>query len=797
MKKITLLCMLLLSVLSYASSTETAAAREGTISGRVIDASLNEPLPYVNVIIKDSENNILTGGITKEDGSFEIEKIPAGTVILSVQYIGFKTATKTIIIGKGNYKINIGDIYLEEDIASLDEVTIVAEVTTIRQKVDRKVITIGKDLTTQGATASDIMNNLPSVSVDSQNGAISLRGNPNVRVLVDGKPTNVSAAQLLKQIPSTSIKSVELITNPSAKYNPEGMSGIINIILHKSTIQGFNGNLNLGLQKEINANFNSSIDMNYRNGKFNFYGNYGNNIGKRDNYGFIERFDNDSKQIFNFGNNNKSHLFKVGVDYYINDTNTFSVYTNQNIYDGKGSGSTDIRNLSNNDPIFRQDFSNTNDNNTSTYNTTYKHDFSKEGHSISIEGDYSTFDSDESAAFNFSDNSNYRDLVENKRDNTQINLDYENPLSDKSKLELGAEYRINNSDNIYNTTNTFGANSNYEYERSIYSFYGTYGKTFEKWSYQIGARIEQYEVQADFAQTGSNNAQFKDDQFSVYPSAFFTYNPSEKNSYQLSLSRRVDRPGLGQINPIREWSTPRITSVGNAELKQQFTNSIEANYTKQLSNGSITGGVFYRVIDDEISRTVSVDPLDPTGDRLLLSFGNFDGNTAYGAEISSNYRATKWWSINASAELYFNTVKGIVDVSSIPTNVEIDNTSFNFRMNNNFKATKKLSFSLFGMYRGEQKSLQFERQPMVLVNTGLRYKFLEDKATFSFSYNDIFNTMKFEFEGERPYPQQGEFNGESNTWRVGLTYRFGGGKYRALKRKNRDNSDKSGSGGFL
>ena len=250
-------------------------------------------------------------------------------------------------------------------------------------------------------------------------------------------------------------------------------------------------------------------------------------------------------------------------------------------------------------------------------------------------------------------------MVENKRDNTQINLDYENPLSDKSKLELGAEYRINNSDNIYNTTNTVGANSNYEYERSIYSFYATYGKTFEKWSYQIGARIEQYEVQADFAQTGSSDAQFKDDQFSVYPSAFFTYNPSEKNSYQLSLSRRVDRPGLGQINPIREWSTPRITSVGNAELKQQFTNSIEANYTKQLSNGSITGGVFYRVIDDEISRTVSVDPLDPTGDRLLLSFGNFDGNTAYGAEISSNYRATKWWSINASAELYFNTVKGL------------------------------------------------------------------------------------------------------------------------------------------
>ena len=289
MKKITLLCMLLLSVLAYANPTENIKAREGTISGRVIDASLNEPLPYVNVLITDSENNTITGGITQDDGTFIIGNVPEGKVILSIQFIGFKTNSKSIEIGKGNYKINVGDVYLEEDIAALDEVTVIAEVSTIQQKVDRKVITIGKDLTTQGASASDIMNNLPSVSVDSQSGAISLRGNPNVRVLVDGKPTNVSAAQLLKQIPSTSIKSVELITNPSAKYNPEGMSGIINIVLHKNTIQGFNGSLNLGLQKEINANFNSSLDMNYRNGKFNFYGNYGNNIGRRDNHGFIER----------------------------------------------------------------------------------------------------------------------------------------------------------------------------------------------------------------------------------------------------------------------------------------------------------------------------------------------------------------------------------------------------------------------------------------------------------------------------------------------------------------------------
>lgn len=501
---------------------------KGTISGRVIDSKSNEALPYVNIIIKSQSGEIITGAITDQDGVFEISNIKETTVIVSVQYIGYKTLNKEVTLSRGKNKLDLGTLVLEEDQTALDEVTIIAETSTIQQKVDRKVITIGKDLTTQGATASDIMNNLPSVSVDSQSGSISLRGNENVRVLVDGKPTNVPAAQLLKQIPSTSIKSVELITNPSAKYNPEGMSGIINIILHKNTMVGFNGSLNIGLSKEINANFNSSIDMNYRNGKFNFYGNYGNTIGESSNNGFINRLDDSTRQLFTFGNNNKSHLFKVGVDYYINDKNTFSVYTNQNLYDGKGNGATDIVYLLNNNPDFRQEFNNSNDNNTSTYNASYKHDFNDDGHNISIEGDYSTFDSDETADFRFSAAPTYLDLVNNQRDNTIINLDYENPLSDDVKLELGAEYRNNNSENTYDTTNVTLFDSDYQYERSIYSFYGTYSKSFEKWSYQIGARIEQYDVKADFAQNTQADALFKDDQFSVYPSGFITYNLSEK-----------------------------------------------------------------------------------------------------------------------------------------------------------------------------------------------------------------------------------------------------------------------------
>lgn len=350
MKHILFLCALMLTTLTSTKTFAITEPKNGSVSGTVIDAGLNEPLPYVNVVIKNASNETVTGGITSENGTFTIDKIPEGKISVVIQYIGYKTVTKTVDLGNPSYNVNLGNILLEEDIASLDEVTVVAEVSTIQQKVDRKVITVGKDLTTAGATAADIMNNIPSVNVDQQTGNISLRGNENVRVMVDGKLSNVPIAQLLRQIPSTSIKSIELITNPSARYNPEGMSGIINIILHKNTNVGFNGNLNLGVTKEINARFNSSIDLNYRAGKLNFFGNYGNNIGNSDNFGFINREDaNENTQLFQFDNNNKSHLYKLGVDFYMNDNNTISVFTNQNTYDGKGSGNTDIVFPNNND----------------------------------------------------------------------------------------------------------------------------------------------------------------------------------------------------------------------------------------------------------------------------------------------------------------------------------------------------------------------------------------------------------------------------------------------------------------
>ncbi|MGJ8550832.1 TonB-dependent receptor domain-containing protein [Winogradskyella wichelsiae] len=814
MKHFLLMLVIASSTIISAQPNSNSDIKNGSVSGRVIDADLNQPLPYVNIVIKDMAKKIITGGISSDDGTFKIENIPEGKIIVSIQFVGFKTIDRTVTIGKGNYKLELGDIKLEEESMGLDEVTIVADVSTIQQKVDRKVITIGKDLQTAGATASEIMNNLPSVSVDQQTGTLSLRGNENVRVMVDGKLSNIPADQLLKQIPSSSIKSIELITNPSAKYNPEGMSGIINIILHKNTKIGFNGNINFGLAYDIEPKFNSSIDANYRNGKLNFYGSYSNSVTKNVNYGQIDRIDQAIEQNFDILNNNKSHLFKVGVDYYLNDKNTISVFTNQNLFNGWSNVYSSIAYLTNPSLDESQYTRGDNENDSQQYNVNYKHDFNEEGHSIEFEADYNTYSglTDTGNTFYSSQRPNFLEQTDTDRTNTTLNLDYTNPLSESTKLEFGLQARLFDTSLFYQSdareTNQNGdyipTTTRFDYVRDIYSAYATYGTKKEKWSYQLGLRAETVNVDSDAFKKdlASNEAltiPFENNYFELYPSAFFTYTTSEKNSYQLSYSRRIDRPGIGQVNPLPEWNTPLISQFGNQELRPQFTNSMEVNYTRQLEKGSITGGVFYRIIEDEIQQAILIDRTDVN--RLIMTNLNFDNTTAYGVELSSSYRPTKWWSINASFDLYSQSQKSLAesfdDNQNILLNtVEVDNLAWSARVFNNFKVSKSLSFSAFGMYRGKNQNIQFEMNDMLMVNLGMRYTFMEDRANFSLSYNDIFDTMFAEFDSERPYAQHGQFNWESQQISARLSYRFGGGNYSAKSRKQRDSDVQEGGGMF-
>lgn len=810
-----LILFTLLTCISSIAQPNSPTENPGKITGTVIDKNLQQPIPYVTVAIKTMDGAIITGGVTDDNGNFVIEDIPEGKIIVSIQFIGYKTFETEIEISRGNRKVDFGNILLEEDIAALDEVTVVAERTTIVQKLDRKVINIGEDLITSGPTAADIMNKLPSVSVDPQSGDVALRGNDNVQVMVDGKLSNVPAAQLLKQIPSTSIKQIELITNPSAKYNPDGMSGIINIVLHKNVNIGFNGDVSVGLTYEENAKFNAGLNLNYRNGKFNLYGNFSNNVSKGRSTGNIYRPEDNSEMFLDMLDSGKSNLFKVGLDYYLNDKNTISIFTNQNLWDGSTDGDTDVIYYDFMALDQTQNFINNNENLSSQYNFNYKLEFATEGHTLEFEADYNDFDGDQTGSYTFTGASpigNYTDGFDTTRDRLDLNLDYVNPLTEDSKLEAGLEARYFDTEINYSSTGeSFNSNgeliptpsTDFVYSRDIYSAYATYGNTIDKWSYQIGARLESVEEIADTNAVRS----FTNDYVQVYPSGYLTYSPSEKNQFQISYSRRVDRPGLDQINPIKEFSTAFVSAYGNTNLQPQFTNSMELNYTRNFEKGSITTGLFYRIINDEINRVLFIDRTD--FNKVILSYDNFDTTSSYGLEISGSYNLFKWWSFNASFDFYNQTQTGIVEsldtTGELPpteddiivSEYEVDNVAWNLRMFNNFKVTKELALSAFGMYRGEARTLQFNIDPMYMVNLGANYSLWEGQGTVSINYNDIFDTMKFGFEGELPYEQVGEFNWESNTVYIGLSYRFGGGKYRAKSRKRRDDAEKSGSGGLF
>jgi outer membrane receptor protein involved in Fe transport len=816
MSKITKLLTTLLFLSPFQHTM--AQSEKGSINGQVIDSNLGEPLAYVNVIIKTISGKFISGEYTNEEGYFEIKNINENTFILSIQYIGYTTLEKKVVIKKDAKNTDLGILNLEQNNTTLDEITIIAETSSIQQKADRKVITIGKDLATSG-TASELMVGIPSVNVDVQTGDISLRGNSNVQIMVDGKLSNIPTAQLLKQIPSTAIKSIELITNPSAKYNPEGMSGLINIVLYKNTMLGFNGSISTGISHEKSTKTNNSVISNYRNGKINIFANYSNNISKNINNGIVQRPANNSEQLFEFTDKSKNNLVKFGLDYYINNNQTISVFTNQNKSVLENSGVTNA--IYTNNVLFNQTqlWTNDGDDSTSQYNLDYKINFNDDGHNLELEIDHNNYSGSSVANFLFpvGATTDYIDFNKTNRKRTTLNIDYANSVSENSKIELGLQANIFKSLILYESTgfsfNSAGVtaptpNINFDYIRDIYSIYGNYNTNINKWSFQLGLRVENVDVIATAVQTNATNTNsknnFTNSYFELYPSAYITYKLSEKSAFQLNYSRRVDRPGIGQINPIKEWSTPLVSSYGNSNLIPQFTNSLEFNYTRSLENGSVTFGTFFRGISDEINRALFIDRSDVNSGRLIFTHDNFDNSTAYGVELSSSYKPYNWWRLNGSFDLYSQILKGIAEKLSAPLETatindiitetnSVDNIAWNFRLYNNFKINEKITFTAFGFYQGRNSNLQYDVKPMFYVNIGSRISFAKGKGSVSLNYNDIFNTMKFRFKGTKPYVQEGEFNWESNTVYLGINYRFGSTQFGAKSRKKRANDEKEGT----
>ena len=425
-----------------------------------------------------------------------------------------------------------------------------------------------------------------------------------------------------------------------------------------------------------------------------------------------------------------------------------------------------------------------------------------------IETTYSTSESPQYTEFKelyennkYIDNStnNYIDDIASDRGYILSNIDYTKALSGKTKMELGLEYRKDYSETSNKTTQTDSddskvGDSTLDYRRNIYSAYLNINHRFgDALALQTGFRAEQYSIEADFGQEDKygimEEESIADEIFSVYPSAFFTFTPSEENQFQLSYSYRVDRPSVRQLNPIKMWSTTLKYSVGNPNLKPQFTNSYEFNYTRKLTKGSVTLGVFFRRVKDNISRIYTEDTIDEN--KIKVTYANMETSDRSGIELSANYSIASWWRLNMSADLYKQTEIGYSDLERL----EVENSVVNTRLSNNFNISRRFKMQLSAMYRGKNISIQSVREPMYSVNTGASYSIFKNKGTLNLRINDVFDTMKYKYESTIPYIQRGEYKWESRSVSLSFAYRFGSGKNKSAKRRNRDSGESREGGG--
>lgn len=780
-------------------SVFTMAQEKYPVKGS-IENTKNEKLALVAVTLNNAETNIyVTDLTTDENGNFNFNEIADGKYKLIITEFGYAQYEQIIEVKDG--VLDLGTIKLIENkndsTLELKGVFVRKETSQYKNEIDKRTIEVGNDLVSAGTDAAAVLNNIPSVNVDQQSGSLSLRGNENVKIYVDGKPSSLSAAEILKQIPSNQIQKVEIITNPSAKYEADGKSGIINLVLVKGQKKGYNVGLTTGYEQGKKSRFNSSINSNVNVGDFNLFGNLNYSYRPSVQHGIGQNYTDQIEQLFNIANTSKNLSYKVGFDWFINDKNALTIYTNQ--WNGRWNGDIDTRILQKSLDQFNQNDIQSK-NTTSDYSLNYKLNFNKEDHYIVLDAFYSENKNNDHRDYldSYPKNLFFKEFRKTNNTSTRLNLDYTNKIVEAGKIEAGLQFRQETNKNGLQSTKEiieddliFNPNVDFKFSRDFYSGYLNYNQEFGKFGTQVGLRLEHVKDDGNWLYSPNETGTIKKDYTDLFPSAFLTYNVTEKGQIALNYSRRIDRPGFYQLTPVPQFSTALISSVGNPNLKPEYTNSFELGYLQQLKKGSISGNLFYRRIKDNIIQTFSKNPDVESAFYQFLT--NYDNTNSYGAEASYNYKVTKWFSTYIAADFTSSQLKSAIQdtqTGRIETK-EVTANVFAARMNNTFTATKNLNVQLFGFYRGKSKNLQGENLDMWKMDLGLRYSFIKGKASVTARMNDIFKTMKARVNMSDPYNGFARFNWESQNFYLGFTYNLGG-KVRSRSEVQKNQSEQKG-----
>lgn len=805
MKKLFSVTLLLVTIAVNAQRPQGQRQGERSpirITGTVLDEETSQPLEYATLVLQSVRNpEKITGGITDATGKFDVETLP-GRYNVRIEFLSYRTYQLPEQTFRSS--TDLGTVTLALDVAQLEGVEVIAEKTTVEIRLDKKIYNVGKDLTVSGGTVSDVLDNVPSVSVDVE-GNVQLRGNDDVRILIDGKPsaiTGLNSTEALQQLPAESIEKVEVITSPSARYDAEGSGGIINIILRRSKLQGMNGAItaNLGDPTRLGLNGN----LNYRTGDINIFTNTGYNYRNSPGNTFNDTqfFDQNGDFTNSLTENGERERIRkgvnanFGVEWYVNETASIT----QSIFIRNSDNSSEtINNFSQQDSDlnttngFRFD-AETEDDRTFQYSFNYDKKFNDSGHKLTYAFQYET--SEEVEASLIQQNGFDSETVRTAEDQRRLFLqtDYVLPIGENHQFEMGYRGDFNRLETDYDvafiqpTIDELGITnpSNVlDFKETINAVYTQFGSKIKKFNYLAGLRYESTRLIINQIESNDLNRNNFD---GFFPTLNLNYEFTEKQSVSLGYNRRIRRPRSFFLNPFPSRSSPTNLFQGNPLLTPSFSNQVDFGYLNRFEKLTLNTSIYFQRATDVITFITEDTGEDTFFDGQQVSIlrrtpVNLAKNDRYGFEFTTSYRPTKNWNINGNFNMFNLITRGDFNGQ----NFDAENLSWFVRLNNKITLFKSIDWQTRFFYRGPRETAQSRSQGIASLSMAFSKDLFKDKASLALNINDVFNSRKRVTETFTPFfESDSEFQFRVRSINLSFTYRF--------NQKKKRNGDRRGGG---
>jgi len=806
-----LLIILLFSINQKLSAQQKRNFINYEVSGTVVEKETNQGLEFATVIFKPKIGEKVFGGLTNEKGKFKFD-VPAGLYTVNIEFISFKKRTLENI--RVDQDMDLGILLLEEDAEALDEIEVIAEKSTVEIRLDKKIYNIGKDMTVKGGTASDVLDNVPSVTVDAD-GVVSLRGNESVRILINGKPSGLvgmNDTEALRQFPAEVIKQVEVITSPSARYDSEGTAGIINIILRQDKAHGFNGSITANTG--IPTTFGFSTNLNYRLKKVNFFANigYSNRESPGNAYTLTEYFSPDVTNPFleedrDFDRYRKNLNTNFGLEYFITEKSSITASFLFRDSDGNTIATNNSDELDINMVTQRSTLRIENEDEidkVNQYALNFTQNFNKSGHKLTLDFQYqdnsdhekSLITNEETYPLELDEPSEKVDQDE-KQDRLLLQGDYVLPIGENQQFEFGFRSNLNNQTTDYKFYNedidgNFVLNENvsniFIYDENIHALYTQYGNKFGKFSTLFGLRMEITDIFINSESTINEDLSTNKNYTNFFPTINLAYEFSETQNITLGYSRRIRRPRGRIINPFPSQSSKTSIFQGNPLLDPSISNALDLGYYKKWSKVGFNTSIYYNHATD-VFQFIREDTGETTDDGIpiiRMTPINLSTDDRYGYEFSLNYTPIKGWRFNGSFNIYNSTINGFHEGIDFGSNY----TSWFTRMSAKIILPAKIDWQTTFMYRGPRETAQSKRDGSFTTNLAFSRDIIKGNGTVSLNVSDLFNSrIRKGVTATDTFTSYSEFQWRQRSFRLTFAYRF-----KQKKKRERQSGEFNGNG---